>query len=93
VEAMKPPEELPKLPVARVLWKPEPNLGTAAASWILAGGAHHTVYSNQISKEFMEDLAEIFGIELVVIDKNTSLYQFKQNLLWNQAHYQSKNLI
>ena len=93
VEAMKPPEELPKLPVARILWKPEPNLGTAAASWILAGGAHHTVYSNQISKEFMEDLAEIFGIELVVIDKNTSLYQFKQNLLWNQAHYQSKNLI
>ncbi|WP_410504779.1 L-arabinose isomerase [Maribacter sp. ACAM166] len=87
VEAVAPMGELPKLPVARVLWDPQPDLEMAATTWILAGGAHHTVYTQALTTEFMEDFAEMAGIELVVIDKNTTIRSFKNQLNANEAYY------
>lgn len=83
VKVVRPPKPLPKLPVARVLWIPQPDLKTAAAAWIYAGGAHHTVFSQAITPEYMDDFAEIAGIEHVVIDETTSLRAFKNTLRWN----------
>ena len=87
VEAVKPEHALPKLPVARVLWDPKPNLQAAAEAWMLAGGAHHTVFSKAITTEFMEDLAEMAGIELVVIDDRTMTRDFKEKLRWNEVYF------
>ncbi|WP_416444632.1 L-arabinose isomerase [Leeuwenhoekiella sp. A16] len=87
VEAVKPEADLPNLPVARVLWDCKPDLDVAATSWILAGGAHHTVYSQAITTEFMEDFADIAGIELLVIDERTRVRDFKDNINANEAYY------
>ena len=87
VEAVKPPEKLPKLPVARVLWKPLPDMATACAAWIYAGGAHHTVFSQNLSTEYFEDFADMFGLELTVIDAKTELRAFKNELRWNEVYY------
>ena len=87
VVAVKPMADLPKLPVARVLWDCKPNLDIAATAWILAGGAHHTVYSQAVTTEFMEDFADIAGIELVVIDNDTKIRAFKDTLNANEAYY------
>ncbi|MBD0278809.1 MAG: L-arabinose isomerase [Flavisolibacter sp.] len=87
VEAVAPQHDLPKLPVARVLWKPLPDMQTACAAWILAGGAHHTGYSQNLTAEHMEDFAEMAGIEYVLISKNTSLSQLKNELRWSEAFY------
>ncbi len=87
VEAVSPMEELPKLPVARVLWDAKPNLEIAATAWILAGGAHHTVYSQAINTEYMEDFAEMAGIELLVIDDKTTIREFKNNINSNEVYY------
>ncbi|WP_207433091.1 L-arabinose isomerase [Sabulibacter ruber] len=88
VEGVEPQAELPNLPVARVLWKPLPDMKTGCAAWILAGGAHHTCYSQNISSEMLQDFAEIAGIECVVIDRDTKLAQFKNELRWSEAYYQ-----
>jgi L-arabinose isomerase len=88
VEAIKPEHALPKLPVARVLWKPYPDMQTGCAAWILAGGAHHTCYSQNLTAEHIEDFAAIAGIEYVMIGKNTNLYQLKNELRWNEMYYQ-----
>lgn len=85
VEAVPPPNDLPKLPVARVLWKPLPDMHTACAAWILAGGAHHTCYSQNLSAEHLEDFAEIAGIEYVLINQKTDLLQLKNQLKWSDA--------
>ena len=87
VDAVKPDHDLPKLPVARVLWDPHPNMQVAAQTWILAGGAHHTVFSKAITTEFIEDFAEIAGMELVIIDKDTKTRDFKDMLRWNEVYY------
>lgn len=87
VEAVAPMESLPKLPVARVLWKPLPDMNTACAAWIYAGGAHHTVFSQNLTTEYFEDFAEMFGIELTMIDAKTKLRQFKNELRWNEVVY------
>lgn len=87
VKAIEVEEPLPNLPVARVLWKPLPNLKTAAAAWILAGGAHHTGYSQAVNTEFMEDFADMFDVELTVIDENTNLREFKNQLKWSEVYY------
>ncbi|WP_111307919.1 L-arabinose isomerase [Confluentibacter sediminis] len=87
VEAVKPMADLPNLPVARVLWDAKPNLEIAATAWILAGGAHHTVYSQAITTEYMEDFADIAGVELLVIDNNTSVREFKDKINANEAYY------
>ncbi len=87
VEAVAPEADLPKLPVARVLWDAKPNLEVAATSWILAGGAHHTVYTQALTTEFLEDFADIAGIELLVIDEKTSIREFKDKINANEAYY------
>ena len=87
VQVVKPLRPLPKLPVARALWKPEPDLETGAAAWILAGGAHHTAFSQAVTPGMVEDLAEMAGVEYLQIDDQTCLRQFKQELRWNQAYY------
>ena len=79
--------ELPKLPVARVLWKPLPDLKTSATAWILAGGAHHTCYSQNLTAEQLEDFAEIAGLEYVLIDEKTNIHDFKNMLRWNESYY------
>jgi L-arabinose isomerase len=87
VEVVALPHPLPKLPVARAVWKPEPDLATSAAAWLTAGAAHHTVMSTQVGLEVFEDFAEIAKNELVVIDRNTTLREFTRELRWNQAYY------
>jgi L-arabinose isomerase len=87
VTAVKPKNKLPKLPVARVLWKPLPDMQTGCAAWILVGGAHHTCYSQNLTSEHMEDFAGMAGIEFVKIDKSTNLYQLKNELRWNEIFY------
>lgn len=80
-------EPMPKLPVAQALWKPQPNFEDGCACWIYAGGAHHTGYSQAVTTEMLEDFANIAGIELVVIDKDTKVRQFRQELEWNDVAY------
>ena len=87
VTAIEVEEPLPNLPVARVLWQPLPDLKTAASAWILAGGAHHTGYSQAVNTEFMEDFADMFDVELTVIDEHTNLRNFKNELKWNEVYY------
>lgn len=87
VEVVAPDAPLPKLPVARALWKALPNLKVAAAAWIYAGGAHHTGFSQVLTAEHMADFAEMAGIEFLRIDATTQLNQFKDNLRWNEAYY------
>ncbi|MBC7905085.1 MAG: L-arabinose isomerase [Gemmatimonadaceae bacterium] len=91
VEAVNPEKDLPKLPVARVLWKPLPDMKTACAAWILAGGAHHTAYSQNLSADYIENFAEMAGVELVMINKNTNIFQFKNELRWNDLYYKPFN--
>jgi L-arabinose isomerase len=80
VECVKPIHAMPKLPVARVMWKPLPDLETAAHCWILAGGAHHTVLSYDADAEMLQDWADMFGIEFVHIGANTTAEQLKKDL-------------
>jgi L-arabinose isomerase len=87
VLAVKPIQSLPKLPVARVLWKPYPNMHTGCAAWILAGGAHHTCYSQNLTKEHLEDFADIAGIEFTHIGKQTEISSFKNELRWSEVYY------
>ena len=87
VEAVAPTHQLPKLPVARVLWKPYPDMKTGCSAWIQAGGAHHTGYSQNLTAEHMRDFADMAGIEFALIGKNTDLYQFRNELRWNEAYY------
>lgn len=82
-------EPLPKLPVARALWRPEPDLTTAATAWILAGGAHHTGYSEVVNSDHLADFAEMAHIEFLLIDSETRLQEFKKELRWNDAYYRS----
>lgn len=90
VEAIHPEHDLPKLPVARVLWKPQPDMETACAAWLMAGGAHHTVYSQNLSATILQDFAEIAGVELVLINKDLqNLGQFKNELRNQEAGYKS----
>jgi L-arabinose isomerase len=87
VELVSPDEPLPNLPVARALWRPRPDLPTAAEAWLVAGGPHHTVLSSQLDTEIVADFAEIAGIELVVIDTETRMRDFARELRWNKAYY------
>jgi len=83
VEVITPPQKLEKLPVARALWKPLPNLNVAAAAWIYAGGSHHPTFSQALTTEHFEDFAEMLGVELLVIDAETRIRDFKNEIRWN----------
>jgi L-arabinose isomerase len=87
VDAVLPPEDLPKLPTARVLWDPKPDLKTAAAAWIHAGGAHHTVYSQNLTSEHLMDFADMAGVEFLLIDDATNLRDFRNEIRWNELYY------
>lgn len=87
VEAVVPPQALPKLPVARAVWKPLPDFKTACAAWIYAGGAHHAVFTQALSTEHLRDFATIAGIELVTIDGKTEIEAYREKLRWNEIYY------
>ena len=87
VDVIEPREPLPRLPVARALWKARPALDTAAAAWIYAGGAHHTGFSLALTPEHLEDFAGMAGIEFLLIDERTDLRQLRNELRWNDASY------
>ncbi len=87
VEVTPPDAALPRLPVARALWTPKPDLKTAAAAWILAGGAHHTGFSRAVGIGHLEDFARMAGLELLRIDAGTKLGEFENELRWNEAYW------
>ncbi|MEO0512679.1 MAG: L-arabinose isomerase [Planctomycetota bacterium] len=89
VNAIEPPEDLPRLPVARVLWRPEPDLTTSAEAWIYAGGAHHTGFSHALTAEHLRDFASIAGVEFLDIADGTTVPGFCNELRWNQAAFAS----
>jgi L-arabinose isomerase len=91
VDVVPPDAPLPKLPVARVVWVPRPDLKTAAAAWILAGGAHHTGFSQAVTAEHMENFAEMAGLEFLLVGKDTNLSEFKKEIRWNQVYYHLAN--
>jgi len=86
VEVVKCPD-MPNLPVASVLWKPQPDLKTGAAAWIMAGGAHHTGFSTSINAEYLEDFANMMGVECLLIGEKFDLPSFKNELRWNELYY------
>jgi L-arabinose isomerase len=88
VDCVQPEASLPKLPVARALWVPQPDLKTGAGAWIYAGGAHHTAFSQAIDARYLEDFCEIAGIEFLHIGKETILSEFRKELKWNEIYYQ-----
>jgi L-arabinose isomerase len=88
IELVRPPEELPRLPVARALWVPAPGLKVAAEAWLLAGGPHHTSLSTALDRTHLEDFAEMAGIELIAIGEATTTSDIKKELRWNDAYYQ-----
>jgi L-arabinose isomerase len=85
VNVISPEQPLPKLPVARAVWVPEPDLKVASTCWILAGGAHHTAFSSGLSVEHLEDFAEIADIEFLLIDGETTVRNFNKELRWNDT--------
>jgi L-arabinose isomerase len=91
VDVVKPPQPMPKLPVAQAVWQCRPNFEEACAAWIYAGGAHHTGFSQAVTTEMLEDFAAMAGIEVLVIDADIKLRAFKQELLWNETAYGLKN--
>lgn len=78
---------MPKLPVASALWIPQPNFEVGAGAWILAGGTHHSCFSYDLTPEYWEDYAEIAGIEMLHIDANTTIPEFKNTMRWNEVYY------
>ncbi len=87
VEAVPPIKPMPKLPVASVMWKPLPDLATAAKAWLLAGGAHHTSMSYIVDAQHLSTLAELWGIEFIHIGAHTDIHELKKELRWNDLYY------
>ena len=87
IDVVAPPQPLPRLPVARAVWRPRPDLETAAQAWLLAGGPHHTGFSQALSTGHIEDFAEMTGIELAIIDDTTTLREFTRELRWNHVYH------
>jgi L-arabinose isomerase len=88
VDVVRPPKPLPRLPVARAVWRCRPDFKTACGAWIRSGGAHHTAFSYAVTAEHLRDFAEISGIELVLIDASTRLRELEKELRWNEAYFQ-----
>jgi len=88
VNVIQPEQPLPKLPVARAIWAPEPNLKVAATAWISSGGAHHTALSPALTPEHLENFANMAGIEYLLIDHDTKIAGYLKELRWNDLYYQ-----
>jgi L-arabinose isomerase len=86
VENVEAPD-LPRLPVGRAIWKPQPDFATSAAAWLIAGAAHHTVMTTAVGIDVFRDFAEIAKTELLVIDDTTTVRDFQREVRWNQAYY------
>jgi L-arabinose isomerase len=87
VEVVPSDQPLPRLPVARALWVPKPDLKVAAAAWILAGGAHHTGFSQALTAAHMQDFAELADLEFLLIDADTKIADLKKEIRWNEMYY------
>ena len=87
VDVVEGTEALPRLPVARALWRPRPDMPTAIEAWLTAGGAHHTVMTSAFDTEPLVDFAEMAGVELLLIDETLDLPAFRNEIRWNQAYY------
>lgn len=87
VDVVDPDEDLPNLPVGRAVWKPRPSFAVSAEAWLTAGAAHHTVMSTAVGLEAFEDLARIVETELLVIDENTRIRDFRHEVAWNAAYH------
>jgi L-arabinose isomerase len=87
IDVVAPLEPLPRLPVARAVWAPRPNLRTSTEAWLTAGAPHHTVLSAAVGSEELHDLAEMLSVELLVIDADTTPRRFVRELRWNQAYH------
>jgi L-arabinose isomerase len=87
VELVDPDANLPRLPVARAVWRPQPDFATSAEAWLTAGGPHHTGLTTQYGVEVLADFARIAGLELLVIDERTRTDDFEKELRWNQAYH------
>lgn len=86
IDVVEPDAPLPRLPVARAVWQPRPDLRTSAAAWITAGGPHHTAFTQALTVDALDDLAEMAGVELVVIGTGTTIRGIRQELRWNMAY-------
>jgi len=91
VDVVEPDQPLPNLPVARAVWEPKPSLRAAAEAWIYAGGAHHAGFSQSVTTEMLEDFSSMADIEFAVIDRETTLRRFRQELSWNEMFYALRN--
>lgn len=91
IEVVPPDEPLPKLPVARAVWKPSPSLSTSAELWLTAGGPHHTVLTGDVAPETLHDFAEMTRTELLLIDADATPSAFADRIRWNQAYYRLAN--
>jgi len=87
VEVVPPAEPLPRLPVGRAVWRPEPDFGTSASAWLAAGAAHHTAMSTAVGAEAFQDFARMAGTELLLIDETTTTAAFEKEIRWNAAYY------
>jgi L-arabinose isomerase len=87
VTVVPPDEPLPKLPVARAVWEPKPDLATSAEAWISAGAPHHTVLSTAVDTDQLLDFATLLGVELLIIDNTTNRRNFIDWIRWNQAYF------
>jgi L-arabinose isomerase len=87
IDVIEPDEPLPRLPVARAVWKPRPDLATSAESWLLAGAPHHTVLSTAVGREALADFADMAGVELLLIDEATDTRSFAKEIRWNNTYY------
>lgn len=91
VNVIQPQHPLPKLPVARAIWAPEPNLKVAATAWIHAGGGHHTALSFALRPKHLENFADMAGMECLLIDAETTIAGFRKELRWNDMYYHLAN--
>jgi L-arabinose isomerase len=87
VDLVTPPEDLPNLPVAHAVWEPRPDFATSTEGWLTAGGPHHTVLTTALGADHLTDLAEVFGVELVVIDAGTTRRSLGRELRWSAAYH------
>ena len=81
---------MPNLPVGGLMWKYKPDFKVGGAAWIYAGGAHHTVVSSVVTAQQMVDLGNMWGVEVVLIDENTKIEEFKKQLLWSDVIWKNK---
>ncbi len=90
IELVKYPHKMPNLPVGGLMWKYKPDFKEGVAAWIYAGGAHHTVVSSVVTAQQMVDLGNMWGVEVVLIDENTKIEEFKKQLLWSDVIWKNK---